>query len=116
MKVKDKVNGNVYQVYDISYDRSGYPHFLIYRDNQWVKRSAKFFIPLVSGQNVEHKSNDENDSLDKVSAWEFFKTLLSYDRSTNAADRWNKIERNGHSDIYKILSSYTVKDGLYAIR
>ena len=39
MKVKDKVNGNVYQAYDISYDRSGYPHFLIYRDNQWVKRN-----------------------------------------------------------------------------
>lgn len=34
-----------YKVYDILYDASGYPHFLIYKDEQWVRVSAKHFRP-----------------------------------------------------------------------
>lgn len=30
-------------VYDITYDKSGYPHFLIFKDNQWLIVSAKHF-------------------------------------------------------------------------
>lgn len=33
-------------VYDIKYDKHGYPLFLIYFKNQWLCRSAKFFTPL----------------------------------------------------------------------
>lgn len=33
------------EVYDISYDSSGYPLFLIYQDGQWIRRSAKEFKP-----------------------------------------------------------------------
>lgn len=33
------------QVYDIRCDKNGYPQFLIYRNGQWVYRSAKYFVP-----------------------------------------------------------------------
>lgn len=33
------------KVYDIRYDASGYPQFLIYEDNQWKLVSAKHFRP-----------------------------------------------------------------------
>ena len=26
--------------------RKGYPHFLIYKDGQWVRMSAKYFVPV----------------------------------------------------------------------
>lgn len=32
-------------VYDITYDTSGYPHFLIYYDGQWRREKAKHFMP-----------------------------------------------------------------------
>ena len=41
----NKDNGKDYKVYDISYDKAGYPHFLIYKDGQWVRMSAKHFRP-----------------------------------------------------------------------
>lgn len=34
------------KIYDISYDSTGYPLFLIYTDGQWIRKSAKFFKPL----------------------------------------------------------------------
>lgn len=37
----------IYEVYDITYDKNGYPHFLIYKDGQWVRLSAKHFRPIV---------------------------------------------------------------------
>ena len=43
--VIDKTNNKEYQVYDITYDKAGYPHFLIYKDNQWLTLSAKHFRP-----------------------------------------------------------------------
>ena len=33
-----------YCVYDIVYDKSGYPLFLIKQNGQWLKRSAKYFL------------------------------------------------------------------------
>lgn len=41
----NKDNGKGYKVYDITYDKAGYPHFLIYKDGQWVRMSAKHFRP-----------------------------------------------------------------------
>lgn len=40
---KDKTQ---YTVYDIRYDNAGYPHFLFYKDGQWLLRSAKHFKPV----------------------------------------------------------------------
>ena len=30
-------------IYDVSYNKSGYPMFLIYNDGQWIRKSAKYF-------------------------------------------------------------------------
>lgn len=45
MNVVNKSNGKEHHVYDITYDNSGYPHFLVYKDGQWVRMSAKHFRP-----------------------------------------------------------------------
>lgn len=34
------------KIYDISYDSAGYPLFLIYINEQWVRKSAKYFRPI----------------------------------------------------------------------
>lgn len=46
MDVVNKDTGKMYEVYDILYDKAGYPHFLIYKDNQWARMSAKHFRPI----------------------------------------------------------------------
>ena len=38
------IQGKV-KVYAIRNDKNGYPHFLIYEDNQWKWKSAKHFTP-----------------------------------------------------------------------
>ena len=45
LNVINKNNEKNYKVYDITYDKAGYPHFLIYKDGQWVRMSAKHFRP-----------------------------------------------------------------------
>lgn len=49
MFVVDKRDNKVYQVYDIAYNRTGYPLFLIYKDSQWLRVSAKYFRPHRQG-------------------------------------------------------------------
>lgn len=56
MNVINKVNGKNYKVYDITYDKAGYPHFLIYKDNMWLRISAKYFEP----------NDDSTSSFDKL--------------------------------------------------
>lgn len=46
MLVVGKDDNRTYEVFDVSYDHSGYPKFLIYRGKQWVQLSAKHFTPL----------------------------------------------------------------------
>lgn len=46
MTVINKSNGVIYRVYDVTYDKAGYPHFLIYKDGQWLRISAKYFTPV----------------------------------------------------------------------
>lgn len=41
----NKNDGKTYKVYDISYNKAGYPRFLIYKDDEWVRMSAKHFRP-----------------------------------------------------------------------
>lgn len=45
LNVINKNNGRVHKVYDITYDKAGYPHFLIYKDGKWLRISAKYFKP-----------------------------------------------------------------------
>ena len=44
-------NNLVVTVYDVTYDSNGYPLFLFYdRENHaWVRKSAKYFIPVRTG-------------------------------------------------------------------
>lgn len=44
-KVVDKESNMAVHVYGIKDDKTGFPHFLIYEDNQWEYVSAKRFIP-----------------------------------------------------------------------
>lgn len=46
LTVIHKETSRTYIVYDILYDKCGYPHFLIYEDNQWKRVSAKHFEPF----------------------------------------------------------------------
>ena len=48
-KVRHKVSNSIHEVYDIQYDDCGYPHFLIYENNAWVRVSAKHYIPYDLG-------------------------------------------------------------------
>lgn len=34
------------KIYDISYDKDGFPLFLIYFNEQWIRKSAKYFKPI----------------------------------------------------------------------
>ena len=43
---KENITGPKYKVYDIIYDKTGYPHFLLYIKGQWIRRSAKHYVPL----------------------------------------------------------------------
>lgn len=45
LNVINKKDGQDYKVYDIVYDRTGYPQFLVYRDGKWDRMSAKHFRP-----------------------------------------------------------------------
>ena len=44
--VINKENEEIYDVYDVTYDKTGYPHFLVYENGQWVRMSAKHFTPV----------------------------------------------------------------------
>ena len=43
--VTNKDNDKIYEVFDITYNKCGYPHFLIYKDGEWTRMSAKHFKP-----------------------------------------------------------------------
>ena len=45
-EVIHRESNNKYVVYDIQYDGAGYPHFLIYKNDQWLRVSAKHFLPV----------------------------------------------------------------------
>ena len=50
--VVDKKTGQTFMVYSIRRDKNGYPHFLIYKENQWTWASAKYFKPSeITGNN-----------------------------------------------------------------
>lgn len=59
-EVTHKASRKHYIVYDIQYDASGYPHFLIYKDDQWTRMSAKHFQPTLEFV-LEDTTNEENE-------------------------------------------------------
>ena len=44
---KDSYVGKVYNVFDVTYDKCGYPQFLIHYNGAWHRISAKHFCPYV---------------------------------------------------------------------
>ena len=57
MNLNNNDSGEDYKVYDITYHKTGYPHFLVYKVNQWVRMSAKHFRPY-SEQDLLKALND----------------------------------------------------------
>lgn len=45
MQLLNTKDATEYEIYDITYDNTGYPHFLIYKDKQWMRVSAQNFTP-----------------------------------------------------------------------
>ena len=56
MQLLNMQDATVYEIYDITYDNTGYPHFLIYKDKQWMRVSAKHFTP--NYEQVFYKGKD----------------------------------------------------------
>lgn len=46
-----------YYLYDITYDKAGYPHFLIYKEGQWLRLSAKYFRPQTADDIINELKN-----------------------------------------------------------
>lgn len=44
--IVDCRNSKWYKIYSIRNDKTGFPHFLIYDENQWKWQSAKHFKPI----------------------------------------------------------------------
>lgn len=44
-------SGKEYLVFKVRNDKNGYPVFLIYKDNQWRWKSAKYFKPYIEEEN-----------------------------------------------------------------
>lgn len=59
MLVIGKDDKKTYEVYDVSYDHSGYPKFLIYKGKQWTRLSAKHFVPFYFRNDGEEVSSGE---------------------------------------------------------
>ena len=60
-KVIRKEDEKVFDIYNIRYDAiTGYPQFLIYEDNQWLLRSAKFFKPYEYKKKKLYESNQKD--------------------------------------------------------
>lgn len=52
MRVYEKETGRCYDLFDVTYDKVGYPQFLIYKDGQWLRRSAKYFTPTTKPEDI----------------------------------------------------------------
>ena len=51
MSVVDKRDNKRYMVYAVRDNKNGFPHFLIYRNNQWEYSCAKHFVPADTKEN-----------------------------------------------------------------
>lgn len=37
----------IIKVFDVKRNKNGFPHFLVYEDNQWKYKSAKLYEPII---------------------------------------------------------------------
>ena len=58
--VINKNNNEKYEVFDIVYNSAGYPHFLVYKDGQWLRMSAKYFRPITIEDIKDEYSSFDN--------------------------------------------------------
>lgn len=58
MRIVEKETEIIYDIYDITYDKNGYPQFLIFKDGQWIRRSAKYFTPVIINEDKTIRSKD----------------------------------------------------------
>ena len=64
MTVVNKTTNKTYEVYDITYDKNGYPHFLIYDDNCWKRISAKYFKEYSTEETSAQNESDSQIAFD----------------------------------------------------
>ena len=62
-KVIEKETEEVYNVYDIKYDKCGYPHFVVYKNGQWQIKSAKYFKPNVWWIKLNNKQRTKLENI-----------------------------------------------------
>lgn len=69
-KVTEKETRKIFDVYDITYDAiTGYPQFLIYKEGQWLRESAKKFEPY----------EDKDPVLELLDYWKSVELEKKYD-------------------------------------
>ena len=56
--VQTKATKKPVEVYDIKRDSNGYPHFLVYKDGQWVYHTAKIFEPYDPMGKIKYNTGD----------------------------------------------------------
>lgn len=93
-RVLEKETDKPFDVYDITYDAiTGYPQFLIYKDGQWLRVSAKHFEPYEA---------EDDPVLRLLDKWETDELKEQYE-SDSRPSRWTKawqdlreyVEENG---------------------
>ena len=57
INVQTKATKKPVDVYDVKRDKNGYPHFLVYKDGQWVYLTAKIFEPAFEGIEWDNGEN-----------------------------------------------------------
>lgn len=82
-RVINKKTGHIESVYDTRTDKNGFPHFLIYEDNQWKYRSAKHYVPmyLIGGfDDRDGGTLSSEEALSDVTPFEWGEDVLNGDK------------------------------------
>ena len=113
-KVIEKETEEVYNVYDIKYDKCGYPHFVIYKKGQWQIKSAKYFKPNVWWKklNAKQRAKLENiiSELEDIKSEEEEK-LDNLEENFSGTERYGEIESGIFALEEAIENIQTVIDG-----
>ena len=79
MTVVNKTTNKTYEVYDITYDKNGYPHFLIYDDNCWKRISAKYFKEYSTEETSTQSESEPQEESDKQVTFDGFDIFDGFD-------------------------------------
>lgn len=100
LKVIEKETEEVYNVYDIKYDKCGYPHFVVYKNGQWQIKSAKYFKPNVWWIKLNNKQRTELEyiisKLEDIISDEEDK-LANLEENFSGTERYEQIEEGINS-------------------